>query len=63
MNPYPLSLLQEIYRTKRRRMEKLLERFRQQIDVPGLLIDGMCRELGDVLTVSVNLTVTAVKLL
>ncbi len=43
-----------MYQTKRRRMEKHLAKFEKQIQVPGLLIDGLCRQLGERVQVTIN---------
>ena len=50
-NPYPLQLLTSVYREKRRKMQKRLSKFSAHFTTPGLLIDGLCAELGEAITV------------
>lgn len=54
-NPYPVNLLVSMYQTKRRRMEKHLAKFEKHIQVPSLLIDGLCRQLGEKVQVTINI--------
>ncbi len=54
-NPYPMQLMLNVYRDKRRRMQKQLAKLSSHFTTPGLLIDGLCAELGEVLTVGFKL--------
>ena len=47
-SPYPYSLLLPLYKNKRAKMKQLLARF-ADVEAPCLIVDGLCRQLGDVL--------------
>ena len=49
-SPYPHSLLLPLYKNKRDKMKRLLSHFPIEfVEAPCLIVDGLCRQLGDVL--------------
>ncbi len=59
-NPYPAAALSAMYREKRRRMQDKMTSVAGHLEMHGLLIDGMCMELGEVLIVRARLHYTIV---